>query len=81
VRPRTRSTSRHDFAGEQQEPHLAPRRLPVGGRYVAETYAERLPKASTGKSRVRFKRLSDVDTAALAELLRTAAEHPPGGTG
>jgi hypothetical protein len=53
----------------------------VDGRYVAETYAGRLPKASIGKSCVRFKRLSDVDTAVLAELLLAAAEHPPAGTG
>jgi hypothetical protein len=46
---------------------------PDGG-YLAETYKERLPKASIGKSCVRFKRLGDVDQEALAGLLRTAAE-------
>jgi uncharacterized protein YdhG (YjbR/CyaY superfamily) len=50
----------------------------IGDRHLAETYADRLPKASIGKSCIRFKRLSDVDTGVLAELLRTAAEHPPG---
>ncbi|MFD9958996.1 hypothetical protein [Amycolatopsis sp. NPDC058986] len=50
----------------------------VGERYLAESYAERLPKASIGKSCVRFKRLSDVDTAVLAELLTEAAARPPG---
>ncbi|HEY3259174.1 MAG TPA: DUF1801 domain-containing protein [Pseudonocardiaceae bacterium] len=43
------------------------------GRYVAEIFQPRLPKASIGKSCIRFKRLSDVDTDVLAELLRTAA--------
>jgi hypothetical protein len=37
-----------------------------------------LPKASIGKSCIRFKRLADVDTAVLTEILRTAASNPPG---
>ena len=49
-----------------------------GGRYLAESYAERLPKASVGKSCVRFARLSDVDTAVLAELVSEAARRGPG---
>ena len=48
------------------------------GRYLAETFRPRLPKASIGKSRIRFKRLSDVDTAALTELLQAASANPPG---
>lgn len=43
------------------------------GRYLAETYRDRLPKASIGKSCVRFKRLADVDLHVLTELLRGAA--------
>lgn len=43
------------------------------GRYVAEAYKERLPKANIGKSCVRFKRLSDLDEAALASLLQATA--------
>lgn len=43
------------------------------GHYLAEEYAERLPKADIGKSCVRFKRVSDVDTAVLEEMVREAA--------
>ena len=49
-----------------------------GGRYLAESYAERLPKASVGKSCVRFARLSDIDPAVLAELVTEAARLGPG---
>jgi uncharacterized protein YdhG (YjbR/CyaY superfamily) len=49
--------------------------------YVAESYTDRLPKASIGKACIRFKRLSDVDTDVLAEVLRTAAANPPGTLG
>lgn len=48
------------------------------GRYLAETFQPRLPKASIGKSCIRFKRVSDVDTEVLAELLRAAVANPPG---
>ena len=40
--------------------------------YVAERYADRLPKADIGKSCVRFKRTSDLDLDALRELLAEA---------
>ena len=50
----------------------------VEGQYVAERYAERLPKASIGKSCVRFKRLSNVDLDTLRRLLVEAGEHRPG---
>jgi uncharacterized protein YdhG (YjbR/CyaY superfamily) len=43
-----------------------------GGGYLAESYREQLPKASIGKSCVRFKRLRDVDQEALERLLRAA---------
>jgi len=42
--------------------------------YVAERYKERLPKASIGKSCVRFKRVSDLDEDALRELIRESAD-------
>jgi hypothetical protein len=54
-----------------------------GDGYVAESFRERLPEASIGKSCVRFKRLSDVDEAALRELVRDTARRfaaDPGAT-
>jgi hypothetical protein len=38
--------------------------------YVAERYRKELPRASIGKSCVRFKKLEDLDIAALKRLLR-----------
>lgn len=45
-----------------------------GERYLAESFRDRLPKADIGKSCVRFRRLADVDTEALAELVREGAK-------
>jgi len=42
--------------------------------YVAERYVDRLPKASIGKSCVRFKRLSDLDEKALVALIKETAK-------
>ena len=42
--------------------------------YVAERYKAALPKASIGKSCVRFKRLSDLDSPALKRMLRESAQ-------
>ena len=42
--------------------------------YVAERYKDALPKASIGKSCVRFKRLSDLDPAAPKKLIREGAK-------
>ena len=42
--------------------------------YVAGRYADRLPKASIGKSCVRFRKLADLDEQALVALIREAAE-------
>jgi hypothetical protein len=47
--------------------------------YLAEAYADRLPKADIGKSCVRFKRLEDVDLAVLRELIRKGAKGPAPG--
>ena len=41
--------------------------------YVAERYADRLPKARIGKSCVRFKRLADLDESALVALIQESA--------
>lgn len=40
------------------------------GRYIAEVYKPKLPKANIGKSCIRFKRLSDVDTKTIVTLLK-----------
>jgi hypothetical protein len=42
------------------------------GGYLAERYADRLPRANIGKSCVRFKRVDDLDLDALRELLTEA---------
>jgi hypothetical protein len=47
------------------------------GRYLAERYADRLPKAKVGKSCITFKRLSDVDPAVLSDLVSEAARIGP----
>lgn len=44
------------------------------GKYLAEGYKKELPKASIGKSCIRFKRLSDVDEKVLAKIIRKAAK-------
>ena len=42
--------------------------------YVAERYVDRLPKASIGKTCVRFKRVADLDEEALAALVEETAK-------
>jgi hypothetical protein len=42
----------------------------ANGRYIAEDYKVSLPKASIGKSCVRFKKLEDVDMKIIAKLLK-----------
>jgi len=49
---------------------------PDGG-YLAERYKDQLPKASIGRSCIRFKRLGDVDQEVLERLLRKVAELGP----
>jgi hypothetical protein len=41
--------------------------------YIAERYADRLPKADVGKSCVRFKKLADLDERALVALIKDTA--------
>ena len=50
--------------------------LTADGRYVAEDFRERLPKADIGKSCVRIKKLEDVDLDVLAELIERTAAGP-----
>lgn len=42
--------------------------------YIAERYRDRLPKASVGKSCIRFKKPEDVDFDVLREILAKAAK-------
>jgi hypothetical protein len=42
--------------------------------YIAERYKKDLPKASIGKSCVRFKCLSDLDAGVLKKLIREGAK-------
>lgn len=43
------------------------------GEYIAERRKKELPKASIGKSCIRFKRLSDIDLKTLESIVREAA--------
>jgi hypothetical protein len=51
------------------------------GGYLAERFAERLPKANIGKSCVRFKRTSDVDLDVVRELVAEAGRIGPAAAG
>ena len=44
-----------------------------GVGHIAERFKDALPKASIGKGCVRFKRLSDLDRAALAKMILQGA--------
>jgi hypothetical protein len=50
-----------------------------GEKYIAEQYKDKLPKASIGKSCIRFKKLEDVDTDILVEIIKRAEK--TGGAG
>ena len=49
------------------------------GKYIAEEYKDKLPKASIGKSCIRFKSIKDIDLTILAEILKKAEK--TGGAG
>lgn len=42
------------------------------GIYLTDEYREKLPKASIGKSCIRFKKLSDIDLTVLTEIIKRA---------
>lgn len=42
--------------------------------YLAEEYKDKLPKASIGKSCIRFNRFDDLDQPVLVEILKKAAK-------
>lgn len=46
----------------------------IDGKYLAETYKGKLPKASIGKSCIRFKKLEDVDQKVVEEILKKAQD-------
>jgi len=48
-------------------------------KYIAEAYKDRLPKASIGKSCIRFKTLKDIDLSILIEIIKKAEKF--GGVG
>lgn len=50
------------------------------GKYVAETYKTKLPKANIGKACVRFKKLADVDLGVLRQLIRDGSRTMAGET-
>ena len=44
------------------------------GQYIAERRKGELPKASVGKSCIRFKRLDDIDPKALQSIIKEGAQ-------
>jgi hypothetical protein len=44
------------------------------GEYVAEKHKAELPKASIGKSCIRFKKLTDIDLKVLEKLVKLGAK-------
>lgn len=47
------------------------------GKYVAEEFKEKLPRANIGKSCVRFKKLSDLDIKVVEEMIEVARKAAP----
>jgi hypothetical protein len=47
------------------------------GEYLAETYKDKLPKTSIGKSCIRFKNVQDVDLKVIEELLKKTTTLSP----
>ena len=42
------------------------------GKYIAESYKEKLPKANIGKSCIRVKSLKDMELSVLTEIIKKA---------
>ncbi|HLD04038.1 MAG TPA: DUF1801 domain-containing protein [Candidatus Dojkabacteria bacterium] len=42
------------------------------GQYIAETYKDRLPKTSIGKSCIRFKNIENIDLKVIEKVLKEA---------
>ncbi len=45
-----------------------------GKQYVAEKYKDKLPKASIGRSCIRFKKMEDIDTNLLRKIINEASK-------
>lgn len=48
------------------------------GKYIAEASKKDFPKASMGKSCIRFKKVDDIDLQTLAKVLKESEKFPPG---
>lgn len=46
----------------------------INNKYLAEDYKDKLPKASIGKSCIRFKNIADIDLEILSELIVKAKD-------
>jgi len=46
------------------------------GEYLAEKYKDKLGKVSVGKSCIRFKKISDVNSETLSMIIKKASENP-----
>ena len=47
-----------------------------GGKYIAEKYKSKLGHVSVGRSCIRFKKITDINLEALADVLKRAAKSP-----
>jgi hypothetical protein len=52
--------------------------LAVDGKYLTESFADRVGKADVGKSCIRFRRLSDLEQKTIVALLRSAGKAAAG---
>lgn len=48
----------------------------VNDQYLAEAHTKDFPKASIGKSCIRFKKIADIDLKKLEALIKEAFKHP-----
>lgn len=47
------------------------------GKYVAENYKDQLPKASIGRSCIRFKKTADINMQVLEDIILRGMQHTP----
>ena len=50
------------------------------GKYIAEAHKKDFPKASIGKSCIRFKKVDDIDLQALAKVIKESEKFPLGSS-